>query len=437
MYPYGAEAIHIAFPDHQYNIWWYYLRERTLGADISVRDFTILERLGGGGYGEVYLVWHEESQEHLALKVMRKSPNGQKGRRGPRGVKPAEIRFLVQERAALQSLDHPNILQMVHAFQDHNYWYITMECARGGELYNLAKRLPKRRYPEELVKLWSAQIVCALEHVHKNGFVHRDLKAENILLDDKMHAKLIDFGLSIHLPTAKKLIVCGTSEYMAPEMIRQVGYGYEVDWWALGILLYELLVGKSPFVCKNRQDQDERIIHSEVEFPPDAIVSPGMKDVILKLLHKSPESRLTGAGLREHPLYADINWSRVDAGTMPALDFAPLILAQQKKKKHFSPSRCSFYNQNLNQLRGYNMPLRGFNFPAFGYPKVRTSIQTTLGPSNTNSTDISRVSSANSLSTMDTGRPGSAVSGSGVGYGYSTIPLPVVSSSLALSEMAR
>lgn len=287
----------------------------------DLSNFKVLSKIGKGGYAKVYRVRHDDGKV-MALKVLQKPFPGYT--RHPGGVKATQLKFLVQERSALQLLKHPYITSLNHAFQDHNHLYMTMDLYGGGSLFEIGKVMPNRRFQEHHIRVWLAQIVSALQYTHSQQFIHRDLKPENILLDKNNHAHLADFGLSCYLPVKKSTVKqakCGTPEYMAPEIISGAQYSFEVDWWALGIFTYELLVGRSPFAHSSRDVQKQNIATAHPKFPPDVRMSSHAKNLILGLLQKDPCDRLDGVALRSHAFFEGIDWVRVDQGSMPPLDF--------------------------------------------------------------------------------------------------------------------
>jgi serine/threonine protein kinase len=241
---------------------------------------------------------------------------------------------LIQERAALQSFDHPNIITLRYAFQDAAFWYLAMDYFPNGEVFTLLKKQPARRFSVAVVQTWAAMLLSALEHMHDKGFIHRDIKLENILMSRRNHAILMDFGLSVHLPTelaagCTDLGFCGTPEYLAPEVIRSGLYGYEVDMWGLGIVIYELLVGYPPYFMTGRMTKDDlfrRIVCDPV--PPSERLPSLAQDLVRRLLHKSPEKRLTADEMRQHPFFEGVDWDMVDRGTCPCIvlptDASPL-----------------------------------------------------------------------------------------------------------------
>ena len=156
------------------------------------------------------------------------------------------------EKDILFAADHPFLVGMDFLFQSETRLYFVMPFIRGGELYKVF--LKQKRLPEPVVKFYAAQIIVAVGELHKKGIMHRDLKLENILVDEKGYIKIIDYGLAKILEKDGKLAqsYCGTPEYLSPEMVSQSGHDFTVDWWAVGVLIYEMLIGVTPFFNRNR-----------------------------------------------------------------------------------------------------------------------------------------------------------------------------------------
>jgi serine/threonine protein kinase len=209
---------------------------------------------------------------------------------------------------------------MEYLFMSDLRLFFVMPFIRGGELYRFFKA--KRRFKEHEVKFYAAQIAMALGYLHKKGIVHRDLKLENILVDMNGYLKIIDFGLAKMLDqndTTKTY--CGTPEYLAPEMIQQTGHNFGIDWWALGILIYEMRIGVTPFFNKNKNLLLTKIQRAKVIFPDkekyNLDYSDEFVDIIEKLLCKNPANRLGAKNdvheVLAHPWFADLNIADLEA----------------------------------------------------------------------------------------------------------------------------
>jgi len=280
---------------------WYSILKRIAFAtsEMSMRDFQIIKVIGRGLFGKVMLVKHIKSSELYAIKSIRKKLLMQSGR--PQSV--------VAERNIMMLIKHPFIIQLHFAFQTPAKFYLGLEYAPGGELFNhIQKHGPVKL---ENARIYTAEIALALNHLHKIGVVYRDLKPENILFDSDGHVKLTDFGLAkdIYAQGTTKTF-CGTNNYLAPEVILQQPYSYEIDWWALGILLCELLSGTEPFPDTNRSDLFHSIVFSPPQIPRSLPIEA--KRLILSLLTKDPSKRPGFEEISRHPFFSCIDWQELN-----------------------------------------------------------------------------------------------------------------------------
>ncbi|MFT7801677.1 ribosomal protein S6 kinase alpha-5 isoform X1 [Arapaima gigas] len=296
---------------------------------VGIENFELLKVLGTGAYGKVFLVRKvsgHDAGKLYAMKVLKKATIVQK-------AKTAE-----HTRTERQVLEHirqsPFLVTLHYAFQTDTQLHLILDYVSGGELFtHLVQRV---HFKEQEVALYSGEIVLALEHLHKLGIVYRDLKLENILLDSNGHVVLTDFGLSKEFDEAERAYsVCGTIEYMAPEIVEggQSGHDKAVDWWSLGVLMYELLTGGSPFTVDGHEnshtDISRRILRNDPPFPKD--MAPLAKDIIQHLLIKDPKKRL-GSGSSgadscvslRFLFLQRINWEDLAAKRVPA-PFKPAI----------------------------------------------------------------------------------------------------------------
>uniref|UniRef100_A0A3Q0SMX3 Ribosomal protein S6 kinase n=1 Tax=Amphilophus citrinellus TaxID=61819 RepID=A0A3Q0SMX3_AMPCI len=293
---------------------------------VGIENFELLKVLGTGAYGKVFLVRKvsgHDAGKLYAMKVLKKATIVQK-------AKTAE-----HTRTERQVLEHirqsPFLVTLHYAFQTETKLHLILDYVNGGELFtHLVQRV---RFKEQEVALYSGEIVLALEHLHKLGIVYRDLKLENILLDSNGHIVLTDFGLSKEFDQVERAFsVCGTIEYMAPEIVEggESGHDKAVDWWSLGVLMYELLTGGSPFTVdgdeNSHTDIAKRIAKKDPPFPKD--MGPLAKDLIQRLLIKDPKKRL-GSGpsgaenVKKHPFY-QVDVIDLAAKKVPA-PFKPVI----------------------------------------------------------------------------------------------------------------
>jgi len=253
---------------------------------ITVNDFELLKIVGKGAFGKVMLVKKKtgtNAGQTYAMKVLKKSVIAAKG----------QIENTISEREILCEIRHPFIVRLRFAFQSDDKLYLVTDYYNGGTLfYHLRK---SRAFPEERAKFYAAELLLALDHLHSQHIIYRDLKLENILLDHLGHVALTDFGLSKQDidKTGGATTFCGTAEYIAPELLQVRKYGKSVDWWSFGILLYEMMHGRTPFYDKNRKLMFYRIINVVPNFPQT--FTPEACDCIRGLLTVNELERL-GSG---------------------------------------------------------------------------------------------------------------------------------------------
>eukprot|EP00599_Poterioochromonas_sp_BG-1_P016223 CAMPEP_0173156406 /NCGR_PEP_ID=MMETSP1105-20130129/14788_1 /TAXON_ID=2985 /ORGANISM="Ochromonas sp., Strain BG-1" /LENGTH=715 /DNA_ID=CAMNT_0014073229 /DNA_START=61 /DNA_END=2208 /DNA_ORIENTATION=- len=227
---------------------------------LTVADFDLLKIVGKGAFGKVMLVRKKNSSDEgkvYAMKVLRKDVIAAKG----------QIEHTKSERDILFEVRHPYIVRLRYAFQSDDKLYLVTDYYNGGTLfYHLRK---SRHFTEERARFYAAELLSALDHLHKLNIIYRDLKLENVLMDHQGHLALTDFGLSKQNidVTGGATTFCGTAEYIAPELLKGQKYGSAVDWWSFGILLFEMLHGRTPFYDKNRKLMFYRIINTEPSFP--------------------------------------------------------------------------------------------------------------------------------------------------------------------------
>ncbi|KAL4144279.1 hypothetical protein PRNP1_013416 [Phytophthora ramorum] len=273
----------------------------------SLDDFEIGRELGTGKFGQVYLAREKRSRMVVALKVLVKEQ-----------LKAAGVAHQLRKEVEIHSrIRHENILPLYATFQDATRVYLVLKYAGGGDLYKKMRSMPGRRFPERQAMMYTAQLVSALEACHNQHVIHRDIKPENILLSEEGTIQLADFGWSSANVTAatRRDTLCGTLDYLSPEMIRGEKYDESVDIWAVGIIMYELLVGKPPFEAAGQNETIELITEGPLHVPP--MVSLAAKDLITRILQKLPERRLSLQDIKAH------RW------------FAPLALRQRSARRGF------------------------------------------------------------------------------------------------------
>jgi serum/glucocorticoid-regulated kinase 2 len=272
---------------------------------ISIDDFELIKTLGRGAHGKVLLCERRNYPgERYALKIIKKQHI----------IDAKQFEHTLAEKIILSSLNHPFLVSLKYAFQTDEKIYFVMEFMKGGELFQHLRR--NKSFSEEQTKFVAACIVLALGHLHNHNFIYRDLKPENVLMDERGFAKLTDFGLAKHLDVADVAFTfCGTPEYLAPEVILDKGCNRPADWWSLGILVYEMLYGLPPFYSKDVQEMYKKTILDPLKFKPRPNISDEAKDFITGLLMKAPSKRLGSLAdnleVMNHAWFKDINWIKL------------------------------------------------------------------------------------------------------------------------------
>ena len=252
----------------------------------SLSDFDIGKPLGNGKFGKVYLAREKKSHFIVALKVLYKSQLSKAG-----------VEHQLRREIEIQAhLRHPNILRLYGYFYDATRIYLILEFAAKGELY---KELQKHgTFDEKRSAKYIKSLAAALQYCHTKHVIHRDIKPENLLLDGNSELKIADFGWST-VAKDKRQTFCGTLDYLAPEMLTHGVYDFRVDVWALGILMYECLVGSPPFEAQGHHETYKKISKVDIKWPSH--ISSDAKDLISKLLVKDPSQRMALDQVANHP----------------------------------------------------------------------------------------------------------------------------------------
>ena len=278
-------------------------QEQALNVKVTYNDFEPIKLLGRGSFGEVLLVRLKANKKVYAMKILNKSILK---------LKKQELHTKT-ERDLMVKINCPFIVNIKSAFQDTTKLYIVSEFMQGGDMFFHLHDGQIIVFNNEKAKFYILELVLALECLHKHNMVYRDLKPENILLDEKGHVKLTDFGLSKILETEsdKAFTICGTPQYLAPEVLLKKGYDKAVDWWSLGCVMYEMLTGRLPFPIKRGIKLNTKLYERGVDFP--SILTKEAKDLIQKLLIVDPTARL-GSGpngseaIKNHSFFKGVNW---------------------------------------------------------------------------------------------------------------------------------
>lgn len=262
----------------------------------------------------------KERGQLFAMKILRKTHL----------VKRRQIERTRTERKVLSVVNHPFIMKLHYAFQSDDKLYLVLDYCPGGELFFHLSRF--RRFPERVARFYAAELLLAIGHLHKRGIIYRDLKPENVLLDADGHVKLGDFGLAkagVKHPYEGAMSMCGTPEYMAPEVLAQAGHGFCVDYWGLGMLTYEMMTGLPPWYTTDRSKLFRRLKSAPLEVP--SYFSAAAGDCVSALLERNPRRRLGVQGIRtamEHEFFRNISWRslyarRVEAPIRPCEGWKP------------------------------------------------------------------------------------------------------------------
>eukprot|EP00128_Syssomonas_multiformis_P012249 Colp12_sorted_trinity150504_noHs@18615 len=253
----------------------------------SLDDFEAGRPLGRGRFGKVYLAREKKTKYIVALKVLFKSE-----------LQKERVEHQLRREIEIQShLRHPNIFRLYAYFYDDKKVYLILEYAPRGELYKELKKCG--RFSEPVAAKYISQLANALDYCHSKHVIHRDIKPENLLLGAKGELKIADFGWSVHAPSSRRTTLCGTLDYLSPEMISGKDHDEKVDLWSLGILCYEFLVGHPPFEAEDHQATYKRIARVDLQFPE--YVSEQARDLISKLLRKNPAERIPLKEVMKHP----------------------------------------------------------------------------------------------------------------------------------------
>lgn len=304
-----------------------------LTRDWTLKDLEMKETLGTGTFGRVRLIKikdniedklpHKAFQSYYALKILKKQEI----------IRMKQVDHVLAEAAILSEVTHPFVVNMLKGFKDEHKLYILLEYVPGGELFSHLRKAGK--FPNDVSKFYSSEVMLAFDYLHSKDIIYRDLKPENLLLDVQGYIKLTDFGFAKKVPE-RTFTLCGTPEYLAPEIIQSKGHGKAVDWWALGILLYEMLVGYPPFFDESPFRIYEKILEGKLQFPK--WIDVRAKDLIKGLLTLDHTKRLGTLkrgvqDIKKHKYYSGIDWEVLLQRKIPAP--IPVRVAQGGDSRYF------------------------------------------------------------------------------------------------------
>ncbi|SAM04911.1 hypothetical protein [Absidia glauca] len=266
--------------------------------DFALDEFDQLDILGTGTFGRVYLTKFKTTNKYYAMKVLKKSEV----------VRLKQVEHVLSEKRILATIRFPFVVDLFCTFQDGHNLHMLLEYVVGGELFTHLRRAG--RFTNDITRFYASEIALALEYLHAKNIIYRDLKPENILIDHQGHIKITDFGFAKTV-LDRTWTLCGTPEYLAPEIIQSKGHGKAVDWWGLGVIIFEMLAGYPPFFDDNSFGVYEKILAGKVQFP--AHFDPLAKDLLKRLLVGDRSKRLgnlkSGSeDVKRHKWFRGVDW---------------------------------------------------------------------------------------------------------------------------------
>merc|ERR550532_1690421 len=264
--------------------------------------------LGRGAFGFVTLVMDPKSKETYALKAIRKQMIQQS----------KQDKIIVREKNVMQQLRHPRLVNLHNTYKDKYRLYFLLDACLGGELFTILRK--KRYFSEKTSRFYAAAVILGFEYMHNRSIIYRDLKPENLVLETNGYLKITDFGFAKFI-VDKTYTLCGTPDYLAPEIVTGQGHGKGVDWWTVGVLIFEMVAGCTPFFSSDQTEMYRKIVRGKYRTPK--YFSHEVKDLIRRLLSRKVTKRLGvivggAAKIKEHPWFNKFNWDEFIAGQMEA-----------------------------------------------------------------------------------------------------------------------
>ena len=330
---------------------------------LTIYDYESIQIIGRGAFGEVHVCRNKKTKEIVAIKKIKKSVLFEKN----------QIKHTKDEQDFLSKIKSNWIVELKYSFQEGDFLFLIMEFLQGGDLMNLL--ITEDTLKEEEAKFYICEIILAIESIHNLNCIHRDIKPDNILISKTGHIKLSDFGLAkiadnifkediinYKKNTHNRNFSCGgTAYYVAPEVLKKKGYGKEIDWWSLGVIFYEMLIGYAPFCSKETNEVCYKVLHFEnfLSFPDKVKISFYAKDLILKLITNN-NSRLGKNGseeIKNHPFFKGVNWKKIKDMKPPFIpklknDYDTRYFEKFQEKEPFYPD-LSFRKKKDPEFIGY------------------------------------------------------------------------------------
>ncbi|PWA01899.1 hypothetical protein BB558_001970 [Smittium angustum] len=291
--------------------------ERSATKKLNIKDHQFYRTVGTGSFGRVMVVKNKKSNRFYAVKILNKAQI----------VKTKQVGHLNTERAVLAFCDCPFIVNIYGTGQDSKNLYMFMEYVSGGEVFTYLRKY--KRFPSPVAKFYAAEVLVAFEYLHSHDIIYRDLKPENLLIDRKGHIKLTDLGFAKYVPDITWTL-CGTPDYLAPEIIQAKGYGKSVDWYSLGVLIFEMIAGYPPFYEDDHYKLYERILANKIQWPSkfDKVAADLVKKLVTPDLTKRYGNLQNGSrDISSHRWFAEVNWNKLARKEISA----PLIPPTKKE----------------------------------------------------------------------------------------------------------
>ena len=333
----------------------------------TIRDYESLSIIGRGAFGEVHVCREIKTGNIYAIKKMKKEVLSQKN----------QVIHIRSEQLFMSKVKSPWIVDLKASFQEDDYLYLVMEFCPGGDFMSLL--IKKDILPEEEARFYTAELILAVDSIHKLDCIHRDIKPDNILIDKNGHIKLSDFGLAKiseklyennkndnfnkNKLTHQKLFSCvGTAYYVAPEVLNKTGYGKDIDWWSVGVIFFEMLVGYAPFCSEETKEVCYKVINwkNYLKIPDDITISKEAEDLINKMINNSDE-RLGRNGIEEikkHPFFKGVDWDNIRNTKAPFIpdiqnDYDTKYFEKFEVEEPFYPPEKKYKKRKDIEFLGY------------------------------------------------------------------------------------